>query len=125
MAPSKSIETFLNPSPERDYEIHMECPEFSCLCPKTDQPDFATVDIWYIPDKLCIELKSLKLYMWSYRSEGTFHETVINKILDDLIQACSPRFMKVVGEFHVRGGIYTSVMAEYKGTKKVKAKKRK
>ena len=125
MAPSKSIETFLNPSPERDYEIHMECPEFSCLCPKTDQPDFATVDIWYIPDKLCIELKSLKLYMWSYRNKGVFHEAVINKILDDLIQACRPRHIRVVGEFNVRGGIYTSIIAEYDKKKKTKAKKKK
>ena len=122
-APSKNLETFLNYNPERDYEIRIECPEFTCLCPKTGQPDFATVDIWYTPDKLCIELKSLKLYLWSYREEGSFHEAVVNKILDDLVKACRPRFMKVVGEFNARGGLYTSVTAEFEGKKKVKVKR--
>ncbi len=120
----KDLETFLNPNPERDYEIHMECPEFTCLCPKTGQPDFAKIDIQYVPDKLCIELKSLKLYLWSYRNEGAFHEAVINKILSDLTQVCRPRFMKVAGEFNVRGGIYTSVMVEYEGKNKAKARKK-
>ncbi len=89
--PSKQFETFANPRPERDYEINMECPEFTCVCPRTGQPDFATIRIHYVPDQLCVELKSLKLYLWSYRDEGTFHEAVINKILDDLVQACQPR----------------------------------
>jgi 7-cyano-7-deazaguanine reductase len=116
-APSKTLETFLNANPERDYEIQFECPEFTCLCPKTGQPDFATIKINYIPDKLCVELKSLKLYLWSYRNEGTFHEAVTNKILDDLVRAVAPRFMKVVGDFFVRGGIHTIVTASH--TKKV------
>ena len=115
----KEIETFLNPNPDRDYEINMECPEFTCLCPKTGQPDFAVISINYIPDKICIELKSLKLYLWSYRNEGGFHEKVINQICDDLANACKPRKMKVVGDFNVRGGIYTSVTVEYtKGRRK-------
>lgn len=113
--PIKELEVFINPNPGRDYEIHMECPEFTCLCPRTGQPDFAAVDIDYIPDRLCIELKSLKLYLWSYRNEGAFHEAVVNKILDDLAAACQPRHMRVVGEFYVRGGIYTTVTAEYEG----------
>jgi 7-cyano-7-deazaguanine reductase len=110
---SKSIETFLNPKPDRDYTIEMNCPEFTCVCPKTGQPDFASLYIQYIPDKLCIELKSLKNYLWSYRDEGSFHEAVINKILDDLVAACQPRQMVVTGEFNVRGGIATTVEAEY------------
>ena len=97
--------------PERDYEINMECPEFTCVCPRTGQPDFATIRIRYVPDQLCVELKSLKLYLWSYRDEGAFHEAVINKILDDLVQACQPRKMTVVGDFNVRGGIHTTVTA--------------
>lgn len=111
--PSKELETFPNPRPERDYEIHMECPEFTCVCPKTGQPDFATIDIRYVPDKTCVELKSLKLYLWSYRNEGAFHEAVINRILDDLVQAIQPRRMTVVGDFNVRGGIHTTVTANY------------
>jgi 7-cyano-7-deazaguanine reductase len=111
--PSKALETFPNPRPERDYEINMECPEFTCLCPRTGQPDFATIRITYVPDKLCVELKSLKLYIWSYRNEGAFHEAVINKILDDLVQACEPRKMSVVGDFNVRGGIHTTIKVEY------------
>jgi len=114
----KAIETFLNPHPNRDYEINMECPEFTCLCPKTGQPDFAVITINYIPDKTCIELKSMKLYLWSYRNEGGFHEKVINQISDDLVAACKPRKMKVVGDFNVRGGIYTSVTVEYTKGKK-------
>ena len=117
----KEIETFLNPNPDRDYEINMECPEFTCLCPKTGQPDFAVISINYIPDKICIELKSLKIYLWSFRNEGGFHEKVINQICDDLANACKPRKMKVVGDFNVRGGIYTSVTVEYtKGRKKTR-----
>lgn len=110
---SKEIETFLNPHPDRDYEINMECPEFTCLCPKTGQPDFAVISIHYVPDKICIELKSLKLYLLSYRSEGGFHEKVVNQIRDDLVASCKPRKMKVVGDFNVRGGIYTTIIVEY------------
>jgi 7-cyano-7-deazaguanine reductase len=113
--PSEAIETFPNPSPERDYEIAFECPEFTCLCPRTGQPDFATVRIRYVPDARCIELKSLKLYLWSYRNEGAFHEAVTNQILDDLVKACEPRRMTVVGDFYVRGGIHTVVTASYSG----------
>ena len=112
--PNKNFETFPNPNPGRDYEISFDCPEFTCLCPKTGQPDFATIKIRYIPDKLCLELKSLKLYLWSFRGEGAFHEDVINRILDDLVQACRPRSMTVVGDFNVRGGIHTVVTADYK-----------
>ena len=111
--PSRDLETFPNPRPERDYEIHMECPEFTCVCPKTGQPDFATIRIRYVPDKICLELKSLKLYLWSYRNEGAFHEAVINKILDDLVAAIAPRKMTVVGDFNVRGGIHTTVTATH------------
>ena len=111
--PSKEFETFANPRPERDYEISMECPEFTCVCPRTGQPDFATIRIRYVPDQLCVELKSLKLYLWSYRNEGAFHEAVINKILDDLVQACRPRTMTVVGDFNVRGGIHTVITATH------------
>ncbi len=107
--PSKKIETFPNPSPDRIYEIKMECPEFTCLCPKTGQPDFAKIEIRYFPKDLCIELKSLKLYLWSYRNEGAFHEAVTNKILDDLVRACLPRFMEVFADFYVRGGIHTTI----------------
>lgn len=111
--PSKKIDTFENPNPERDYEIIMDCPEFTCLCPMTGQPDFAEFEICYIPDKLCVELKSLKLYLWSYRDEGAFHEAVTNKILNDLVDAISPRWMEVAGHFRVRGGIETSVVATH------------
>ena len=111
---SQQLETFSNPRPERDYEISMECPEFTCVCPRTGQPDFATIRIRYVPDRLCLELKSLKLYLWSYRYAGAFHEAVINEILDDLVQVCRPRRMSVVGDFNVRGGIHTVVTADYK-----------
>ncbi len=107
--PSKTLETFPNPHPDRDYVIAFECPEFTCLCPRTGQPDFATLRIRYVPDRTCVELKSLKLYLWSYRNEGAFHEAVTNRILDDLVAACSPRFIEVVGDFYVRGGIHTVV----------------
>ena len=107
------MEVFPNPYPDRDYEIRFECPEFTCLCPRTGQPDFATLRIVYIPDKLCVELKSLKLYLWSYRNEGAFHEAVTNKILDDLVRAARPRWLQVEGDFYVRGGIHTTVKAEH------------
>jgi 7-cyano-7-deazaguanine reductase len=110
--PSLSLDTFPNPSPARDYLIHMEIPEFTCLCPKTGQPDFATLFLDYIPDKKCVELKSLKLYVWSYRNQGAFHEAVTNRMLDDLAKATQPRFMRLVARFFVRGGIFTTVSAE-------------
>jgi 7-cyano-7-deazaguanine reductase len=118
------IETFPNPFPGRDYSIDMECPEFTCLCPKTGQPDFGILDISYIPDKLCIELKSLKIYLTSYRNEGGFHEKVVNIILDDLVSACKPKKLKRVGDFNVRGGIHTTVTVEHFG-KKAKTRQRK
>ncbi|MDH5446229.1 MAG: preQ(1) synthase [Gammaproteobacteria bacterium] len=111
--PSKTLETFENPMPERDYTIRIEIPEFTCLCPKTGQPDFATLNIEYVADKLCVELKSLKLYVWAFREEGAFHEAVTNAILDDLVKATEPRFMRLTAEFNVRGGIYTTVVAEH------------
>ena len=110
--PSPRLATFPNPSPQRDYRIHMEIPEFTCLCPKTGQPDFATLYLDYVPDRMCVELKSLKLYIGSYRSEGTFHEAVTNRILDDLATATRPRYMRLTARFHVRGGIFTTVIAE-------------
>jgi len=112
--PTKMLETFENPNFGRDYTIRMEIPEFTCLCPKTGQPDFATIHIEYVPAKLCIELKALKLYIWSYRDEGAFHEAVTNRILDDLVAACDPQFMRITAEFNVRGGIYTTVIAEHR-----------
>jgi 7-cyano-7-deazaguanine reductase len=111
--PSKKLDTFSNPRPARDYVIQFDCPEFTCLCPKTGQPDFATLRIEYVPDALCVELKSLKLYLWSFRDEGAFHEAVTNRILDDLVAAVSPRRMRVEGRFNVRGGITTTVVAEH------------
>ena len=111
---SKTLETFPNPAPERDYAIHMEIPEFTCLCPKTGQPDFATLYLDYVADRICIELKSLKLYIWSFRNEGKFHEAVTNEILGDLVKATSPRFMRLTAKFYVRGGIYTTVVAEHR-----------
>ena len=112
--PTKALETFPNPAAGRDFHIHMQIPEFTCLCPKTGQPDFATLILDYIPDQLCVELKSLKLYVWSFRNEGKFHEAVTNEILDDLVRATKPRFMRLTAEFLVRGGIYTSVVAEHR-----------
>ena len=112
-SPSRTLETFPNPKPARDYLIKFDCPEFTCLCPKTGQPDFATFRIHYVPDALCVELKSLKLYMWSFRDEGAFHEAVTNRILDDLVRAIAPRWMRVEGDFAVRGGIHTVVVAEH------------
>jgi 7-cyano-7-deazaguanine reductase len=111
--PTKQLEWFSNPRPERDYEIRFECPEFTCLCPKTGQPDFATLRIRYTPAERCVELKSLKLYLWSYRDQGAFHEAVTNKILDDLVALLSPRKLVVEGDFMVRGGIHTVVEVSY------------
>jgi len=112
--PSKTLETFDNPSPERDYTIRIRMPEFTCLCPKTGQPDFATLHLEYVPEACCIELKSLKMYIWSFRDEGAFHEAVTNQILADMVAACEPRFMRLRAEFEVRGGIYTTVVAEHR-----------
>ena len=112
--PSKRLETFPNPAPERDYRIRMEIPEFTCVCPMTGQPDFATLFLEYVADQRCVELKSLKLYLWSYRDEGAFHEAVTNRILDDLVRATRPRYMRLEARFNVRGGIHTSVVAEHR-----------
>ena len=112
--PSSRLETFPNPQSSRDYLIHMEIPEFTCLCPKTGQPDFATLLLDYVPDKTCVELKSLKLYVWSFRDQGAFHEAVTNRILDDLAGATRPRFMRLTARFYVRGGIFTTVVAEHR-----------
>ncbi|MGW8309573.1 MAG: preQ(1) synthase [Thiogranum sp.] len=112
--PSKHLDTFDNPQPGRDYTIRIRIPEFTCLCPKTGQPDFAVLRLEYIPDRRCVELKSLKLYVWSFREEGAFHEDVTNRMLDDLVAACAPRFMRLTAEFNVRGGIYTTVVAEHR-----------
>lgn len=114
--PSRTLETFPNPAPQRDYTIRMTIPEFTCLCPKTGQPDFATLKLEFVPDELCVELKALKLYVWSFRDRGTFHEAVTNEILEDLVGAIAPRFMRLTAEFNVRGGIYTTVVAEHTKT---------
>lgn len=116
-SPSKELQNFPNPNQDRDYQINFDCPEFTCLCPVTGQPDFATIRINYVPDKLCVELKSLKLYLWSFRNEGAFHEKVTNQILDDLVKAISPKEMTVEGDFMVRGGIHTVVRVSYPLTK--------
>jgi len=113
-APSKSLETFDNPQPQRDYTIHIRIPEFTCLCPKTGQPDFAELKLQYVPNERCVELKALKMYVWSFRDEGAFHEDVTNRILDDLVAATQPRFMRLTADFNVRGGIYTKVVAEHR-----------
>ncbi len=113
-APSKDLDTFPNPTRERDYTIRMKVPEFTCLCPVTGQPDFATIHLEIVPDARCVELKSLKLYMWSYRDEGAFHEAVTNKMVDDVVAAIDPRFIRITAEFYVRGGIYTTVVAEHR-----------
>jgi 7-cyano-7-deazaguanine reductase len=112
--PSRELELFPNPQPERDYTIRINIPEFTCLCPKTGQPDFATLLLEYIPDRQCVELKSLKIYVWSFRNEGAFHEAVTNEILDDLVNATAPRFMRLTAIFNVRGGIDTTVIAEHR-----------
>ncbi|MFQ5642340.1 MAG: preQ(1) synthase [Thiogranum sp.] len=110
----KTLETFDNPHPGRDYTIRIRIPEFTCLCPKTGQPDFAVLNLDYVPDRRCVELKSLKMYIWSFRDEGAFHEDVTNRILDRLVATCAPRFMRLTAEFNVRGGIYTTVVAEHR-----------
>lgn len=112
--PKRELELFPNPQPERDYTIRISIPEFTCLCPKTGQPDFATLLLEYIPDRQCVELKSLKMYVWSFRNEGAFHEAVTNEILDDLVTATAPRFMRLSAIFNLRGGIGTTVIAEHK-----------
>jgi 7-cyano-7-deazaguanine reductase len=112
--PSRDLETFANPQPGRDYLIRIRVPEFTCLCPKTGQPDFAELLLEYIPEATCVELKALKLYVWSFRDEGAFHEAVTNRILDDLVAATQPRFMRLSADFNVCGGIYTTVVAEYR-----------
>lgn len=111
--PARNLETFPNPRPGRRYEIDFECPEFTCVCPMTGQPDFATIRIRYVPGRLCVELKSLKVYLWSYRETGAFHEDVTNRILDDLVAAIDPEEMTVIGDFNVRGGIHTVVTASH------------
>ena len=112
--PNKQLDTFYNARPDRDYTIHIETSEFTCLCPMTGQPDFATIKIDYIPQLKCVELKSFKLYIWTYRDQGAFHEVVTNQILDDLVSAIDPKFMRVTGIFNVRGGVYTNVVAEHR-----------
>jgi len=112
--PSKILETFPNPNPERDYHVRINSPEFTCLCPKTGQPDFAEIKLDYVPDRLCVELKSLKLYYWSFRNEGHFHEQVTNMIADDLIRLLDPRYLKLQAVFNVRGGVYTTVEVEHR-----------
>lgn len=112
--PSRDLEVFPNPQPERDFTIHIRVPEFTCLCPKTGQPDFGELRIAYVPEEFCVELKSLKLYAWSFRDQGAFHEAVTNEILGDLVAATRPRFMRLTAEFNVRGGIYTTVVAEHR-----------
>lgn len=113
-APSGDLETFPNPEPGRDYAIRMRIPEFTCLCPRTGQPDFATLDLEYVPDGLCVELKSLKLYIWSFRDRGAFHEAVTNEIANRLVTILNPRFLRLSAQFNVRGGIYTTVVAEHR-----------
>ncbi len=112
--PSRELEVFPNPTPERDYTIRIRTPEFTCLCPKTGQPDFAELLLEYVPDQFCVELKSFKLYVWSFRDEGAFHEAVTNRILADLVAATQPRFMRLSADFNVRGGVYTEVVAEHR-----------
>jgi 7-cyano-7-deazaguanine reductase len=111
--PNRRLETFVNPQPARDYRIHMEIPEFTCLCPRTGQPDFATLVLDYVPDQRCVELKSIKLYVWSFRNEGAFHEAVTNRMLGDLVRVTRPRFMRLTAKFNVRGGIFTTIVAEH------------
>jgi len=113
-AMNTSLEIFANPAPERDYTIRMTIPEFTCLCPKTGQPDFATLKLEYVPDERCVELKSLKLYIWSFRNRGAYHEAVTNEILADLVAATAPRFMRLAADFNVRGGIHTTIVAEHR-----------
>ena len=111
-----TLETFENPNPHRDYTIRIDLPEFTCLCPKTGQPDFATIHLEYVPDKLCVELKSLKLYIWAFREQGAFHEAITNEILNDLVEITSPKFMRIRAVFNVRGGVYTTVVVEHRNS---------
>ena len=120
--PSKQLDTFPNPAADRDYEIAFDCPEFTCLCPLTGQPDFAHFTIKYVPDQLCVELKSLKLYLWSFRDEGNFHEAVTNKILDDVVKVTRPRRVQVEGDWYIRGGIATKVTVTHDGRARAKKK---
>lgn len=113
-APPAELESFPNPAPERDYAIHLEAPEFTCLCPKTGQPDFATIVVDYVPDRRCVELKAFKVYLWGFRDRGAFHEAVTNEILGDLAGLLEPRFLRVTARFNVRGGIYTTIVAEHR-----------
>ncbi|MBX3703568.1 MAG: preQ(1) synthase [Steroidobacteraceae bacterium] len=113
-APTGDLDTFPNPETGRDYTIRMRMPEFTCLCPRTGQPDFATLDLEYVPDALCVELKSLKLYIWSFRDRGAFHEAVTNEIANRLVALLDPRFLRLTAQFNVRGGIYTTVIAEHR-----------
>ena len=115
--PSKDLDSFENPRPGRDFTIRIDVPEFTCLCPMTGQPDFATITIEYVPNELCVELKALKLYMWSFREQGAFHEAITNEILDDMVKLISPNFMRIRAEFNVRGGLYTTVIPEHKEDK--------
>ena len=112
--PSKELVTFENPQPGRDYTIRIDIPEFTCLCPMTGQPDFATIQIEYVPATLCVVLKGLKLYMWSFREQGAFHEAVTNEMLNDIVKAIAPNFMRIRAEFNVRGGIYTTIVVEHR-----------
>ncbi|MBU6470902.1 MAG: NADPH-dependent 7-cyano-7-deazaguanine reductase QueF [Gammaproteobacteria bacterium] len=112
--PGKNLETFPNPHPGRDFTVRIRIPEFTCLCPRTGQPDFAELLLEYVPGQACVELKALKLYIWSYRDQGAFHEDVTNRILDDLVAALSPRFLRLTAQFNVRGGLYTTVVAEHR-----------
>ncbi len=112
--PSEDLELFDNPNPEKDFTITISIPEFTCLCPKTGQPDFATLELAYVPDQHCVELKALKMYIWSFRDKGAFHEAVTNKIVDDLVAACQPRYLRLTSDFNVRGGIYTKVVSDYR-----------
>ena len=114
LRPSKQLEVFANPASGRDYRIHMRIPEFTCLCPLTGQPDFATLELDYVPDRRCVELKSLKQYIWSYRSVGAFHEAVTHRILDDLVRVLRPRYARLTARFNVRGGIFTTIVAEHR-----------
>jgi 7-cyano-7-deazaguanine reductase len=116
MASAELLESFPNPNAERDYTLRIRIPEFTCLCPKTGQPDFATLYLEYVPDDRCVELKSLKLYIAAYRSTGAFHEAVTNRILADLVNLLAPRFLRVTADFNVRGGIYTSVVVEHRAS---------
>lgn len=112
--PQRHLDTFANPAPQRDYTIQIAIPEFTCLCPKTGQPDFAQLDLAYVPDGLCVELKSLKLYIWSFRDVGAFHEAVTNAILDDIVAACAPRYARLTARFNVRGGTYPTIVVEHR-----------